>query len=108
MGKILSNFVTVLVVLVMAALFVVVIIATGKVKIYWMFDKKTVSEIRKPEDSGPASVNMANPASKFCVDNGYKSEIRTNPNGSQTGYCVFGNGKECPEWTYFRKECLPE
>jgi hypothetical protein len=48
---------------------------------------------------------MPNPASKYCVDQGYNNTIRTNPDGSQTGYCIFPNGRECEEWAFFRGEC---
>jgi putative hemolysin len=53
-------------------------------------------------------LDMANPASVFCVDQGYKLEIRDEA-GGQVGYCVFPNGAECEEWTFFRGECtIPE
>ena len=48
---------------------------------------------------------IANPASVNCVQKGYKLEIRTAADGSQTGYCIFGNGNECEEWAFFRGEC---
>jgi putative hemolysin len=48
---------------------------------------------------------MANPASVYCVKNGGKSEIRTEGDGGQTGFCKFSNGKECEEWKYFKGEC---
>jgi putative hemolysin len=51
---------------------------------------------------------MANPASVFCETQGYKLEIRTDANGGQSGYCVFGNGKECEEWKFYRRECGSE
>jgi inhibitor of cysteine peptidase len=51
--------------------------------------------------------SLPNPASKYCVEQGYNLTIRTNPDGSQTGYCIFPNGKECEEWTFFRGECKP-
>ncbi len=63
------------------------------------------------ETSTPTASNLTpttelpNPASKFCIEQGYNLTIRTNPNGSQTGYCVFPNGSECEEWAYFRGEC---
>jgi hypothetical protein len=50
-------------------------------------------------------VAMPNPASKYCVEQGYNNTIRTNPDGSQTGYCIFPNGTECEEWSFFRGEC---
>lgn len=55
------------------------------------------------EDSG--KIQIANPASQFCADNGGKSEIRTMQDGSQAGYCVFENGNECEEWAYMRRDC---
>lgn len=48
---------------------------------------------------------LPNPASKYCIEQGYNITIRTNPDGSQTGYCVFPDGSECEEWAYFRGEC---
>jgi putative hemolysin len=52
-------------------------------------------------------LNMPNPASVFCVENGFTLEIRTALDGSQSGVCVFTNGSECEEWAYFRGECAP-
>ena len=52
--------------------------------------------------SGNAAI--ANPASVFCVQKGYKLEIRKGA-GGETGYCVFQNGAECEEWSYYRGEC---
>lgn len=49
--------------------------------------------------------DMPNPASVFCVEQGYTSEIRTAADGSQTGYCIFPGGSECDEWMYYRGEC---
>jgi len=51
--------------------------------------------------------NMPNPASVYCEENGNKLEIQTAEDGSQTGVCVFPDGSECDEWTYFRGECSP-
>jgi putative hemolysin len=51
---------------------------------------------------------LPNPASKYCIEQGYNFTIRTNPDGSQTGYCIFPDGSECEEWAYFRGECKHE
>ncbi|MHB9019934.1 MAG: DUF333 domain-containing protein, partial [Minisyncoccota bacterium] len=51
------------------------------------------------------SMGIANPASVFCVKQGYKNEIKTNLDGSQYGVCIFNDGSECEEWKYFRGEC---
>jgi putative hemolysin len=50
------------------------------------------------------NTQIANPASKFCVDHGGTLNIKTDNNGSQTGYCTIA-GKECEEWALFRGEC---
>ena len=52
-------------------------------------------------------VNMPNPASVYCVENGNKLEIQTAADGSQSGVCVFPDGSTCDEWAYFRGECGP-
>jgi putative hemolysin len=53
-------------------------------------------------------LDMANPASVYCVEQGYKVEIRDEA-GGQVGYCIFPNGAECEEWAFYRGECtVPE
>jgi Tol biopolymer transport system component/putative hemolysin len=58
------------------------------------------------ESRSTPAPSMANPASKFCVDQGHQSEIR-NEAGGQVGYCLFPDGSECEEWAFFRGECAP-
>ena len=50
---------------------------------------------------------FGNPASEYCVQQGGEIEIRTNPDGSQYGECLFSDGSECEEWPYYRGECQP-
>ena len=52
-------------------------------------------------------LNMPNPASVYCEQQGNKLEIHTAADGSQSGYCIFPDGNECDEWAYFRGECGP-
>lgn len=52
-------------------------------------------------------VELANPASKYCLDQGGSLEIRTDAQGNQYGMCIFDDGSECDEWAYFRGECKP-
>ena len=62
-------------------------------------------------DSVPIDISQAdmpNPASAYCKEQGFRSEIRTAADGSQTGYCIFPDGSECDEWAYFRGECGPD
>jgi putative hemolysin len=55
----------------------------------------------------PGDSNLPNPASMYCEQQGFTLEIRTAPDGSQTGFCKFPDGGECDEWAYFRGECQP-
>lgn len=54
-----------------------------------------------------SQADMSNPASVFCQEQGYQSEIRTAEDGSQYGVCLFPDGSECDEWAYYRSECSP-
>ncbi|MGJ8515496.1 putative hemolysin [Carnimonas bestiolae] len=42
-----------------------------------------------------------NPASRYCVEQGGKLEIRKGPQG-ETGYCHLPDGRVIEEWTLFR------
>jgi putative hemolysin len=59
----------------------------------------------EPAATGIPQVNMPNPASVYCEQNGNKLEIQTASDGSQNGICVFPDGSICDEWAYFRGEC---
>jgi len=61
----------------------------------------------EPTATDIPQVNMPNPASVYCTQNGNKLEIRTAADGSQYGVCVFPDGSTCDEWDYFRGECDP-
>ena len=50
---------------------------------------------------------LPNPASVFCEEQGGRLDLRTAPDGSVAGACVFPDGSECDEWAYFRGECKP-
>ncbi len=52
-------------------------------------------------------MNMPNPASVYCNEQGNKNEIRMASDGSQSGICIFPDGSTCDEWAYFRGECGP-
>jgi len=57
------------------------------------------------QPSPTPAVNIANPASVFCEENGGKLELRQDASGGVAGVCVFPDGSECDEWAYFRGEC---
>jgi putative hemolysin len=60
-----------------------------------------------PTPTDTPQANMPNPASVYCKQQGYKLEIRTAVDGSQSGVCIFPDGSECDEWAYYRGECSP-
>jgi putative hemolysin len=64
-------------------------------------------KIPEPTATDMPQVNMPNPASVYCKQNGYTLEIVTADDGSQSGVCVFPDGSTCDEWAYFRGECGP-
>lgn len=48
------------------------------------------------------NAGLANPASVYCKDQGGESTINTASDGSQSGQCVFSDGRTCDEWEFFR------
>ncbi len=48
---------------------------------------------------------LANPASVYCEGQGYTLEIRTDSDSNQYGVCIFADGSECEEWSFYRGEC---
>ena len=53
------------------------------------------------------TITIANPASAYCEEQGFKLEMRTAQDGSQYGVCMFKDDTECEEWAYYRGECKP-
>lgn len=47
------------------------------------------------------SIQIANPASVYCQEQGGKIEVRKNTEG-EAGWCIFIDGRECDEWEFFR------
>jgi len=64
-------------------------------------------EVAGPTPAETDQVDMANPASVFCQEQGGQLEIRTGADGGQFGVCLFADGSECDEWAFFRGECQP-
>ena len=47
-------------------------------------------------------VGIANPASEHCISLGGELEIRTDADGSQSGWCHLPDGRVVEEWALFR------
>lgn len=50
-----------------------------------------------------APLDMANPASSYCLSLGGRLEIRKEANGD-VGYCHLPDGRVIEEWALFRQE----
>jgi putative hemolysin len=88
-------------------LLVLIIIGIGLLLTQKLWVPKLVDMIlASGGDSQSYQVGVANPASVYCEDQGGRSEIVNNPDGSQGGDCVFPDGSKCDEWAFFRKECV--
>ena len=48
---------------------------------------------------------LANPAARYCTDQGFRYETRQDEQGDEYGVCIFDDGAECDAWAYFRGEC---
>lgn len=59
-----------------------------------------------PTENPPeiSEVNIANPASAYCEEQGGKVEIREGEAG-QYGICIFPDGSGCDEWALFHGVC---
>jgi putative hemolysin len=63
-----------------------------------------------PETSGSdgdlaeAPSAIANPASVYCADLGYRLDIRSSEAG-EYGVCLFPDGSSCEEWDFYRGKC---
>jgi putative hemolysin len=56
----------------------------------------------------PDKAGLANPASVFCEEKGGKVNIVADASGGQVGLCVFPDGSQCEEWTFYRGTCTPK
>lgn len=59
------------------------------------------------ESNTQENVQLANPASQYCQEQGGTSEIIKNPDGD-SGVCKFSNGKQCDEWNFYHRKCFSE
>jgi putative hemolysin len=67
----------------------------------------TVPQARPIPSADTPQANLPNPASVYCIEQGYQSEIRTAADGSQSGVCIFPDGSECDEWAFYHGDCGP-
>lgn len=63
-----------------------------------------VKEIIESFKYSSSVVQLSNPASVYCQEQGGVLEIRETING-QRGFCIFDDSTECEEWKFFNSEC---
>ncbi len=52
-----------------------------------------------------SDVQLANPASRYCVERGGAHRVERGPGGGEYGVCVFPDNLQCEEWAMLRGEC---
>jgi putative hemolysin len=87
--------------------FYLLIILLVLVGFYYFVFLEEETEVVIPEEE-TMNTQIANPASVYCEENEGTLEIRTAEDGSQEGFCLFEDGSECEEWTFFRGDCNTE
>jgi len=60
----------------------------------------------QPPNEQDQPLNMPNPASVYCEEQGGRLDMRETSSGT-IGVCIFPDETECEEWAYFRGECQP-
>ncbi len=69
-------------------------------------DWKAIYPFEKGQSPASATPpQLANPASKNCVEKGGTLRMERRPDGGQFGVCVFTDNYQCEEWALFRGEC---
>ena len=83
----------------------VAVLAGPSIAAVAVFTGPSISESLTPTpEPSTGQAGLANPASVYCVEQGYRNEIRTAKDGSQFGVCVFPDGSEADDWAFFRGE----
>jgi len=70
----------------------------------WAFFRGECSPGAAGDEASVGGMQIANPASAYCVEQGGTSETRTADDGGQYGVCVFPDGSEYDEWELYRGE----
>lgn len=74
---------------------------------YYRGDCKPGDSLQPSSPTPADAAHVANPASRYCEENGGTVEFRQDASGGVTGVCVFPDDTECEEWAYYRAECQP-
>jgi len=61
--------------------------------------------VASPAPASPPSAQLANPASRHCVDSGGRLIIEKDGAGGEFGVCLFEDNHQCEEWALLRGQC---
>ena len=86
--------------------FVVILLVVGFF-VFWHFNKEIIMADNEDKTKEENDVGLANPASVYCLEQDGTLEVREDEAGNQYGVCIFSDGSECEEWTYYNGECKP-
>lgn len=59
----------------------------------------------EPTHTPIAAAEIANPASKYCLEQGGQLSIVESGDGGQYSICLLEDNRQCEEWAFFRGEC---
>ena len=83
-----------------------IIVLLGLLFFLWYRERSTVCDCGDAPVVEEVDAGLANPASVYCEERGGSVDIRDTDEG-EVGYCVFADGSECEEWSFYRGECVP-
>ena len=71
------------------------------------FNCKKKSDTEPPDTEVPKNLygKVPNPASVYCQDMGYKSELREDTSGNQYEVCILPDESECRSWDLLKGKC---
>ena len=70
-------------------------------------DSSTPIVVDAESSSVDLPLELANPASEYCIEHGGQPMIQTASDGSQLGICQFPDTSTCDEWAFYRGDCQP-
>lgn len=65
----------------------------------------TTASVGKNGNMPGSAVQIGNPASQNCMEQGGHLKIQKSPDGGEYGVCYFEDNRQCEEWALFRGKC---
>ena len=68
----------------------------------------TLAGCGNSENPVDENVEIANPASVYCEEQGWTLDLQKDEEGNEYAFCMLPSGLICEEWAYFKWECWGE